>query len=302
MGQLTTTHDSAQIPRFREAYQNLIDEIHAVPTEKLVVINIDIPTTVTTALGVLPEIRALRSRIATEMPQFDLARFDKLEAYTLALGHAHALYMAASEPSEALDELVESAAKLREVLVADATALAQRNLIDGERLRELKGAKGYRNLAFDLFALAAMMRAVWTNISGKTALHLDELDEAETLADRILTAVGEREQGPAIAAVSAENRQKAFTLFVTAYDQVRRAAHYLRWDQEDTDKIVPSLYAARTANRRKNGDTDVKPTSALPPKATDVEAAPKPGATNGSSGTTAPVGVGMPDSEPFAGA
>jgi hypothetical protein len=140
-------------------------------------------------------------------------------------------------------------------------------------------------------------------ISGKTPLHLDELDRAETLAGRILTAVGEREQGPAIAAASAQTRQRAFTLFVKAYDQVRRAVQYLRWDEDDIDRIVPSLYAvARTASRRKNAETDVKATTALPPKAMDGEGQPTAPGPSGKPGTPSPVGVGMPDSEPFAGA
>jgi hypothetical protein len=39
---------------------------------------------------------------------------------------------------------------------------------------------------------------------GKTASQLKELDHAETLADRILTTVGQREQGPAVVAASTE--------------------------------------------------------------------------------------------------
>ena len=45
-------------------------------------------------------------------------------------------------------------------------------------------------------------------ISGKTALQLTELDQAETLGDRILTTVGQREQDPAVVAASAETRHR----------------------------------------------------------------------------------------------
>jgi hypothetical protein len=90
---------------------------------------------VTTALGALTEIRALRSRVVAEMPQFDVGRFDKLEAYTLAVGHAHARYMAASAPAESLDPIAETAAELRETLFSDAAALAQRSLLMGSGSR-----------------------------------------------------------------------------------------------------------------------------------------------------------------------
>jgi hypothetical protein len=298
--QSNPSEQDVQVPRFRVAYQSLLDEIRAVATSQLTTINLDIPTAVTTALGALAEIRALRPRVVAEMPQYDVSRFDKLEAYTLAMGHAHALYMAASSPAESLDQISETAAELREVLFSDASALAQRNLLDGERLKVLKGAHGFRNLAFDLFALAAMMRDSWSTISGKTALQLKELDLAETLADRILTTLGQREQGPTVVAASAETRQRAFTLFVSAYDHARRAVSFLRWTEDDVDQIAPSLYAGRTTGRKKNPDSQSARPGATPsePKAPTTTEAPKPVPTvNG--GPAAPKGVGLPDSEPF---
>ena len=290
MTQSTDSQETTQVPRFRDAYQSLLGETRAVAASELVPINLDIPTAVTTALGALPEIRALRSRVVAEMPQFDVARFDKLEAYTLAVGHAHALYMAASAPAESLDQIAETAAELRETLFSDAAALAQRNLLDGQRLKELKGPHGFRNLAFDLFALSAMMRDNWPAIAGKTAIQPAELDEAETLADRILTTVGQREQGPAVVAASAEIRQRAFSLFVSAYDHARRAVSFLRWDEDDVDQIAPSLYAGRTTGRRKNTDT---------PKAPRGSEATKPAVPAASNGGAAAPSVGLPQSEPF---
>jgi hypothetical protein len=281
-----------EVPRFRAAYQHLVDEIRAVPSSDVIAINIDIPTAVTTALGAMPEIRALRPRMATEIPQFDMARFDKLEAYTLAAGHAQALFLAASAPTESIDELSTSATASRTLLLSDASALANRGLLDGQRLKDLKGPSGLRNLAFDLFALSALLRDNWTMIEGKTALQLVELDKAETLADRLLTAVGLREQGPAIVAASAENRQKAFTLFVSAYDQARRAVSFLRWNEGDVDDIAPSLYAGRGTGRR----------AKTPPSP-----APTPAAPGGPTVPTAPAAIevradapaGLPTSEPF---
>ncbi|HMI89019.1 MAG TPA: hypothetical protein VK550_33305 [Polyangiaceae bacterium] len=299
MTQSTDSQETTHVPRFRDAYQSLLGEIRAVPPSALTPIIVDIPTAVTTALGALPEIRALRSRVVSEMPQLDVARFDKLEAYTLALGHAHALYMAASAPQESLDQIAEAATTLRETLLSDALALAQRNLLDGQRLEGLKGPHGFRNLAFDLFALAAMMRDNWSTISGKSATQLTELDQAETLADRILTTVGQREQGPAVVAASAEIRQRAFSLFVSAYDHARRAISFLRWNEEDVDKIAPSLYAGRTTGKRKNSDTPAARPVTPPEAAPGAPEAPKPSTPATSNGGATSASVGMPQSEPF---
>jgi hypothetical protein len=248
-------------------------------------------------MGVLPFLKAARPRIVQELPRYDVARFDKLEAYTLALGHAHALYLSASQPSESLEAISDTATSLRDVLFADATALAQRRMIDGDRLKELKGVKGYRQLAFDLFALAALMREAWGTIGGRTAIQLKELDQAEMLADRILTHVGEREQTPAVAADAAENRQRAFTLFVNAYDHARRAVSFLHWDTEDADSLAPSIYTAGRSARRKQAEaTPPVPAPAASPSVPNP--APPRASVNGGTGKV-PVPVGLPDSEPF---
>jgi hypothetical protein len=294
--------DPTAVPRFRDAYERLIDEIRKVSDDDLVTINIDVPTAVTTVLGTLPEVRSLRAQIVTEIPNFDIERFDKLEAYTLALGHAHALYLAASTPSESLDELSQRVADSRELLLSDATALAQRGFVSGQRLRELKGPNGYRNVAFDLFMLVALLRESWDKIVGKTAIQPIELDQAEVLADRLLTAVAAREQAPAVVADTAENRQRAFSLFVESYDHARRAVSFLRWKHDDVDQIAPSLYAGR-GNRRK---VEPQPTAApsTAPTAGTAGTAAVPGApntpSNGSQARDANhSGVGLPESHPF---
>jgi hypothetical protein len=299
MSEPIVTVASTPVPRFRDAYQTLLDEMRAVAADELANVNLDIPTAVTTVLGALPQIRALRPQITATMPQFDIVQFDKLEAYTLAVGYANSLYLAASQPSESIERLADEGGTMRDLLLAEATTLSHRRLIDGQRLKELKGANGYRNLAVDLFTLTAMVREVWPTLGGKTTLHLAELDQAETLADKLLTAVGQREQGPAVVATSSENRQRAFTLFTSAYDNVRRVVTFLRWHEDDVDEIAPSLYGK---TRRKSSDTPSPVPPAAGKPATSPSTDPLHAAISSGNGNPAPAGVGMPDSEPFAGA
>jgi hypothetical protein len=285
-------------PRFREAYNQLIEEIRRLPDSELITINIDIPAAIATVLGALPEIRRVRPQVLTDMPNFDIARFDKLEDFTLALGHAHTLYLTASAPAESIEALAQEAADKRELLLSDVTALAQRGFIKGQRLKELKGPIGYRNLSFDLFMLAAVLRENLETIAGKTAVQPAELDYAETLADRLITAVGVREQAPLVLAQTTEDRQRAFALFLGAYDHTRRAVSFLRWTHADLDDIAPSLYSGR-GNRR-------KPEPAQPQAPTPTATAPVVPTPNAVPGTPAHsrepnvTAVGYPDSSPFA--
>jgi hypothetical protein len=198
-------------------------------------------------------------------------------------------------------ELSEQLTQLRETLVIDVTALEKRGLIDG-RLGELRGAVGYKNLAFDVLLLSTVLRESWSKIEGKTGVQLAELDCADTLADRLVTAVGVREQGKSALSAAVEARQRAYTLFVNAYDEVRRAVGYLRFNHGDLEKIAPSLYSGRKPHRPEEepiaGGAAVAP--GTPPGVTPAAtppAAPPTGA-NGSNGgaATAP---GMPGADPF---
>jgi hypothetical protein len=135
------------------------------------------------------------------------------------------------------------------VLLADASTLAAHGIIDGQRLKDIKGSTGYLDLACDLQTLVAVLRDNWENIAGKMPLTMADLDRAELTGVRLVDAVGAHTQTPAGATAAADIRRRAFTLMVTTYDQTRRAASYMRWKEGDVDDVLPSLYAARWRRR-----------------------------------------------------
>jgi len=313
---------SVPVPhRYRSAFERALPASQVLEVDELIPINIDVPTAIALTAGKLPGIMALRDR-AKELPGFDVSAFDELETHVLATGHAHIRYMGASAEPEAILELNERGLRLRNTLYADAVALATRNLISGDRLGDFKAAVGYKNLAFDLMALASILRDNWDKISSKTAITPDDLDQAELIGDQLVSAVGSREETPASVAEITVQRQRNFTLFLKAYDEVRRAVAFLRWREDDAERIAPSLYAGRgNSNARKKGgdtqpDTDQTPANPLGgPSAsgTPGAGAPAPGAAHSADGGThtttspaAPAGtaapstaVGLPGSVPF---
>ena len=237
------------------------------------------------------------------MAEFDIQHLDQLETYALATMHAHGDYIAASAPPEALLALNEQATALRDILYSDALALSNRGLISGERLPDMKSAVGYKLLATDLVALSSLLRRSWDTISTKTAVTMSELDRAEILSDQLLSAVGAREQAPAVIADVSQQRQRVFTLFVNSYDQARRAISFLRWNEDDLETIAPSLYAGRSTHKKSEPGTVVPPaTTTVPPTASNgapAHAAPAPSPAGGPPAQTAPVAVGLPGGSPF---
>jgi hypothetical protein len=295
----TTADSSPTLHRYREAYERAAPSAQALKAEDLITINIDVPTAVTTAVGALPQIMTFRDQAAA-LNGFDVSAFDQLETYTMATGVAHTLYMGASAGPEQLVQLNELAMQLRNTLYADAVALATRGLISGDRIGEFKANIGYKNLAFDLMALSGVIRQSWDKITGRTAITLNDLDQADLLYDQIVSAVGTREQAPVVAAESSTKRQRHFTLFVNAYDQVRRAISFLRWDDDDLESIAPSLYAGRGA-RPKPASAEPAPVPAPPvPAPTGASTTATPAAPNGAAPAPTPT-TGLPGTSPFAG-
>ncbi|MBN1608032.1 MAG: hypothetical protein JW940_15465 [Polyangiaceae bacterium] len=241
-------------PRSAAAFEELLPEILAVTEETIPPILIDIPTAVTTVLGALPEIRALRPEIVESLPKLDLAQFDKLERYTLAVSHAHAVHRAALGPQLSLSTLARELAKHRDVLLSDARSLASHELIKAERLAGCKAKPGYRALAYDVLTLVQVLREAWKDVHDQTPVTLAGLDKAAATAETLLRAVGLREQAAPTVAEATVLRRKAFALFMKVYARARAAVQYLRSEIGDADGIAPSLYAGRAKRRRTEGE------------------------------------------------
>jgi hypothetical protein len=148
----------------------------------------------------------------------------------------------------------------------------------------------------------------WDKISSKTALQQSEINDAEVPGKQLMNAVAAREQAPGLIATVQTQRARNFTLFTRSYDQVRRAITYLRWDTDNVDQLIPSLYAGRGGRGKDSSQPDPDP--AVPPAA---PAPAPPGSSTAAAATSAETpaavaahtsaaatGVGLPNSNPFA--
>ena len=284
--------------RSEAAYERLRAEIAALSQEQVVVINLDVPAIVQTGLGVLPEVRAFEAEVK-QLPSFDVSAFEKLEDYAYALLHLHTLYMAASAPPEALGDLVARAIAARELLLADIPGFVAHGHLSLRGPNELDKSLGHRGIAMDVGRLARVVIDAWPKLQGKTSLTFEKLVEFEALRDQIIAALGLKEQGEALEAEVTEQRERAYTLFVRAYDEVRRAISFLRWKQGDVDEITPSLYSGKAGRRR----SEPTPSTPVAPVTSGVPASPGAPSTTpaaaGSAAATPPIPIGHPGSDPF---
>ena len=169
-----------------------------------------------------------------------------------------------TQPSPALVALGNEGMARRTVMVTDISMLVSRGLLKEGILSELKGINGYKNIGFDLFQLSDIYRKNWDTIADRTSVKMEELDQTEDLADKIVTAVGEREQASQMTAEATRDRQAAFTIYINAYDEVRSVIGFLRRKQGDVDSIAPSLYVGRVATKKKPADSGDTPQTPVP--------------------------------------
>ncbi len=276
---------------FYSSFQSIRAELESLTPEQLVAINIDVHGAVQTALGCMPELAGHRDAIRARFGAEWVEHLDKLEVYAQAAVQAHGEFLGAQTSSAELQELSRQLVEIRDILVTDATSLVKRKVIDPQALAGLRGTVGFRNQVLDVIQLTAMFRRNWGAVREITPVKIEDLERAETLTTELTRAAGIREQGAASSTSVAEMRQRAFTLFVRTYDELRRAMSFLRWHEGDVDEIIPSLYAGRGGRGKRVEDEPTEPTPVvLEPTPVSDDAEDKPPARPN---------VGMPGSDPF---
>ncbi|AKV02155.1 hypothetical protein AKJ09_08818 [Labilithrix luteola] len=279
---------------FRTDYESSTGARTALRPELLLPVNLGPREVVRSVFAVIPAVAPLRARLAT-LTEFDINNVDKLATYANGLGYAQTVYETSSAPQEEMAKYLEEATRRREVLLADAQALTKHELIGAKQLDELKGSTGYANVAADLGILVRVFRAGWDRIASKTAVTAEDLDKAEGLSEYLLRSTAQRAKKPDLLAAAAEDRQRAYTLVLRAYDEVRRGITYLRWHEGDADKIVPSLWAGRGGR----GTPDQTTPNPVDPNAPNPNPAPVPVQTAPVAAPAPKSGVGMPGSSPY---
>ncbi len=267
-------------PAFTRALADLRPQLDALASDRLETIRHDVEAAVVLAIGVAPKAMALEAAARAELGEPAAAAFELLERAARACGRAHADHLINLHGAD-LEEMVGSLSETRSLLLLEAQSLVQRKRMSASLLAELAGGTGYRAMGFDVLQLVGAFRKEWPAIEAHTPVTVLELDQAEALANALVTTLGDNDQAQSQSSPSADLRRRAYTLFVQTYDEVRRAVTFLRWEAGDADEIAPSLSAGRTRKRDADDDAVVLPLVTTP--------------TNGA----APVRAGMPGAPPF---
>ncbi|WP_437538281.1 hypothetical protein WME79_20115 [Sorangium sp. So ce726] len=271
------------------AYARVEPKLLELGPDDLVTVYVEVPRAVSSVLSALPHLRELRDEIVRDLPNHPIAMLDELEDYVLAAWYADLLY---STPASELDtkKLTEEAGTLREALLVAAEALGHRNLLDKQRVADIRKGKGHADLASDLIALAELFRGSWDKVRAKTAVEDEELERAADLGVRLLAALAAKPGKGSSAAPkitdAGDRRARAISLVAKAYEECRRAVAYLRWHEGGDGDLAPSLLQkprGRRPNAEKAAAAASGASSEAPAKAPDEEASAAEGGALSSS-------------------
>jgi hypothetical protein len=223
----------------QQAYERVKVELEALKPDELAMMNVDLVSATSIALGVSERILAHRDRMA-KLPEFDVQNVDKLVDYARAAWYAYVTNLPAPEPADAA-EVVNEVNALRAKMLMWATPLVGAGKFDSAAINRIKEGSGNKDAAGDLVALVGLYRAKWEDVKNICGVTEQDLARGAVIGPAVFAMLSRREFQSASATDGSHRVRRAWTLLDRAYNQCRRALSFLRFDDEDADMLAPSL-------------------------------------------------------------
>lgn len=224
----------------------LRDELLAINSSELDVVDLDIPAITDIALSAVPIVQSHRDEVegsfAPAVGAERVRRHDELELRTHALAEAHRRWDDTDERvTGRRAQLIHACRGWRADLLLEVRPLLESGRIAHAEVRSLRGSEEPRDIALDVTLLCAVL---------VERVKLIDVSHAERAADALMVSLDVH--GPLEVAMrdATDLRRRAFTSFVRLWDELRRDFTYVRWETEDQDTIVPPLWPGEGCRKR----------------------------------------------------
>lgn len=228
---------------------------------------------------------------APQLAQFDEA-FDALPSFDKSLPrravtYAHAALHAAvleqfapANMNDAETAAIATCIELYPKFASTAQLLAAEKLLPATVLSAPPVGTSHRERAHGLHRLVFIFREHESAVVNNSIIKRETIETAAKAVAIALPAFSDRTQPSEAQRAAQRERQKCVMLLFHAWNQTRRAMHWLRWEEQDADQWAPSLYAQRASRSEKaktdeRDDSERKPTEPAQP-AQPAQPAPKP--------------------------
>lgn len=248
--------------------------------------NLDVNAAGTVMLTVAANIHPLLPAIQAQLPTGRLDLIMELEVRAEALLFTQGLYTFAFESANNVEVLARQVYEQRRILTAELTLAVMRGVIPDGAV-SLSGTSSYQDAAQDVRAMSSLLLANWDIVLPAIGGRRERITGAMSLADELVKEIAKAERIKDRLAGPAALRAGAFQLSLESYRAADRAVSFLRYDEDDADKFVPTIYVGGGRPRKRpkaDGADAAAPTPAGSAAATaGVPNVPTGGAASGAA-------------------
>lgn len=234
----TKPEPEREIPLLEEALGRVGHELDALPEKSIRQPNLEVARAVSIAFGVASCVTEKLPEVLRCLPGFDTTLPGRLGDYASVLLRYDAIVRMQVPPVTAPP--LQLAQQLRRRLLMNVELLVLYELMRPAVTTKLSMGTNIEGVSKDLRLLVGALRAAHHKIEGRCPVTAAELQQALLISSQLKRPVASAELVKYQAAV--QQRARAFTLMMSAYDEVRRTVCYL-FPGKRGDTMAPSLYA-----------------------------------------------------------
>jgi hypothetical protein len=232
-----------------KAFEKMLPALRAMPAERVQKPRVSLQAAGGLILGTYPllspHLAALRA-----LPNTSAVAVDELRDRALAMMRADADYRSTLENESEIAPLLARAADVRRQMLQACDYVSALGKLPASFAESVREGSGNQEIASDLGVLGRLFDRDWATFEPHTPSIKPLVAEAIDLSTRLSAALG-RNRADGQQSEAAQLRDRAYTHFLEAYDEVRTGLLYLRSKQGDIDAILPSVFANRRAAKTK---------------------------------------------------
>ncbi len=240
-----------------KALQSILPDVLAIPEHEVRRYVASIVFVVALSMRILRAFTEDRERIASLFsPQgFSPKKYENLIERIKGLWQADVLFRQGVEGKRPGQELMERARWAWQKLIRDAEYVFGNDPDRKEIIADLRSGRGTLNRADDLLSLSVLFTNHWDEIKDRCNVSMEEIDEARSLALRIIEIVSPQVNVNELEELRAV-RDGAFEYLRRGIDEIRAAAAFAFREEPSRLKKYPSLFSGKKNRRRatKNGN------------------------------------------------
>lgn len=222
-------------------FEQVLPELHALPAETIKKPRVNVAAAAGLVIAAMNRAQPHLEELARTFPG-EATVIQDLPIRAFAMLHAWVDNATAPAETTELPALVEDGLALRKRLLAAADLLVGEHILPAANVATIRAGSGHLDVGTDLMELALLLGRYPDDLAATAPRTAALLPEANRLGLAIFLAYGRKKQPKGDDTPAEQLRDRAYTHFLNAYEETRHQLAYLRRNQRDADRILPSIF------------------------------------------------------------